>query len=166
MHNLLVSADPPPAATEGPRRAPRMRLSLWRTWAGAAVGLAAVLAAVVVGLAIGLGHEDESQGFVRPMHGLGTAAAASAVIKVGSEDTNGNRTLRMSVRSLPSLATGWYTLYLTEKGEPLVACGVFRTGPKGTTDVRMNAPIDTAEYDGWIVTASVPRAPAIVLLTT
>jgi hypothetical protein len=37
------------------------------------------------------------------MHGIGTAAAASAVIAVGREDSNGNRTLRMKVRSLPSL---------------------------------------------------------------
>jgi len=167
VHNLLVSADRPPSFAAEPRRAPRTRPSLWRTWAGAAFGFAVVVAALVVGLAIGVGHENDGrQGFVRPMHGLGTAAAANAVIRVGSEDTNGNRTLRMTVRSLPSLPKGWYTLYLTEKGEPLVACGVFRTGPSGTADVRMNAPVDTAEYGGWIVTASVPGAPAHVLLTT
>jgi hypothetical protein len=167
VHNLLLSADPPPA--ELPRRAPRRRLSFRRAWAASALGFAAVLGSVVAGLAIGgfFGPEGEGPGgFVRPMHGIGNAAAASAVIDVGREDANGNRTLRMKVRSLPSLQKGFYTLYLTEKGQPLVACGVFRTGSSGTADVRMNAPVDTAEYDGWIVTSSVPGQPAHVLLTT
>jgi hypothetical protein len=167
VHNLLLSADPPPA--ELPQRVPRRRLSFRRAWAASALGFAAVLGSVVAGLAIGgfFGPESEGPGgFVRPMHGIGTAAAASAVIDVGREDANGNRTLRMKVHSLPSLQKGFYTLYLTEKGHPLVACGVFRTGVAGTADVRMNAPVDTAEYDGWIVTASVPGQPSRVLLTT
>jgi hypothetical protein len=100
------------------------------------------------------------------MHGVGPAAAASAVVRVGRQDGSGNRTLRMTVHSLPPLRKGWYTLYLTEKGKPLVACGAFRTGPSGSADVSMNAPADLAEYDGWIVTAAVPGRPTRVLLTT
>ena len=170
VHNLLLSADPPPELPK-PRRkkAPRRRPAFARSWAAAAFGFAAVLASLTAGLAIGrtFGHSGEAhQAFSRTMHGIGTAAAASAVIKVGSEDTSGNRTLRMAVHSLPSLQRGYYTLYLTEKGKPLVACGVFRTGATGNANVSMNAPADLAEYDGWIVSAVVPGQPSRVLLTT
>jgi len=170
VHNLLVSATAPPEPAYRRRRARRPRRAFFvRGWAAAAFGFAAVLASLAGGLAIGrtFGHEsDARQAFSRPMHGIGAAATASAVIKVGAEDANGNRTLRMAVSSLPALQKGWYTLYLTEKGEPLVDCGVFRTGVAGSANVSMNAPVDLAEYDGWIVTASVPGQPARVLLTT
>ena len=170
VHNLLLSADPPPELPK-PRRkkAPRRRPAFARSWAAAAFGFAAVLASLTAGLAIGrtFGHSGEAhQAFSRTMHGIGTAAAASAVIKVGSQDASGNRTLRMAVHSLPSRRHGYYTLYLTEKGKPLVACGVFRTGITGNANVSMNAPADLAEYDGWIVSAVVPGQPSRVLLTT
>ena len=170
VHNLLLSATPPPSFSDGRRRAPRRRRSFRRPgWATAAFGVAGVLAALTAGLAIGhgLGGEgDAGQAFTRPMHGIGTARLASAVIKVGGEDASGNRTLRMSVHSLPALQRGFYTLYLTEKDKPLVACGVFRTGATGAANVSMNAPADLAEYDGWIVSAVVPGQPSRVLLTT
>jgi hypothetical protein len=169
VHNLLLSAEAPPALPERLRRSPRRRPAFTRWWGAAALGFAAVLASLTAGLAIGhsSGHEgDARQAFSRSMHGIGAAAAASAVIKVGRQDASGNRTLLMSVHSLPSLRRGYYTLYLTEKGKPLVACGVFRTGPTGSANVSMNAPSDLAEYDGWIVSAMVPGRPSRVLLTT
>jgi len=170
VHNLLLSAEPPPELPEARRKkALRRRPAFVRTWAAAAFGFAAVLASLTAGLAIGrtFGHSGEAhQTFSRTMHGIGTAAAASAVIKVGSQDASGNRTLRMAVHSLPSLRHGYYTLYLTEKGQPLVPCGVFRTGTTGNANVSMNAPADLAEYDGWIVSAVVPGQPSRVLLTT
>ena len=72
----------------------------------------------------------------------------------------------MSVHSLPALSKGWYTLYLTSKGKPMVPCGVFETGTSGAARVEMNAPAGLGEYDGWIVTSIVPGHPARVLLTT
>src|SRR5262249_17434545 len=100
------------------------------------------------------------------MHGVGRASAASAMVTVGRQDASGNRMLRMTVHSLPALRKGWYTLYLIERGKPLVACGIFRTGPSGSASVSMNAPTDLAEYDGWIVPAAVPGRRGQVLLTT
>jgi hypothetical protein len=169
IHELLLAADPPPPLRERTRRVPRLKPFFRRSWAVAALGFAAVAAALATGLAIGLsaGHEGDSrQAFVRPMHGVGAAAAAKALIRVGSQDANGNRTLSINVRSLPALSRGFYTLYLTEKGKPMVACGVFETGPSGAARVNMNAPADLGEYDGWIVTAAVPGQPSRVLLTT
>src|SRR5262249_38974870 len=169
VHNLLLSAAPPPELAEAPRRARRPRPAFGRWWAAAALGFAAVLASLTVGLSIGrtFGHESELRtGFTRSMHGIGPAATASAVVRVGRQDASGNRTLQMTVHSLPSPRKGWYTLYLTEKGKPLVACGVFRTGPSGSAAVSMSPPADPAEYEGWIVTAAVPGQPTRVLLTT
>jgi hypothetical protein len=168
VHDLLVSATPPPKLEAQPRRAPRIRSLVPRSWAVAAIGLTAA-ASAAAGLGIGsmLAPQGFQTGFVRPMHGVGSAPNASALIKVGREDANGNRPLRMSVRALPTLSgDAWYELYLTKKGKPVVPCGIFRTGRSGSAQVSMNAPADLAEYDGWIVTALAPGHPPRVLLST
>jgi hypothetical protein len=172
VHDLLVSADPPPPdavppPTRLPRR-PRARRFVPQSKALAAAGLAACVAAVT-GVAVGYSvwHGSGFEGsFTRPMHGVGATAAASAVINVGPQDAAGNRSLRMTVRALPALPHGrLYDLYLTETGKPRVLCGRFETGPSGAARVLMNAPEDLGEYDGWIVTAAAP-GPQRVLLTT
>ncbi len=168
VHELLLSASPPPSLDPPSRRAPRPRRSIPGSWAIGAAGLVAA-ASVAIGLAVGstLGHGGFQTGFTRPMHGLGSAKAASALIEVGTEDANGNRPLRMSVQALPPLSDGaWYELYLTKKGKAVVPCGIFQTGRSGSAQVTMNAPADLAEYDGWIVTALVPRGQARALLST
>lgn len=168
VHDLLVSAAPPPSDMRL-RRAPRIRALVPRSWAIGAIALAAAMSAVVgvaIGHALGQGEEFRS-GFTRPMHGVGSTAAASALIRVGAEDANGNRPLLMSVRALPSSKEGsWYELYLTKKGKPVIACGIFQTGRLGAAKVNMNAPADLEEYDGWIVTALHPGHRSRVLLST
>lgn len=168
VHELLLAAAAPPSLDPPLRRASRFRRSIPRSWAIGAVGLA-VAASVAIGLEIGstLGPGGFQTGFTRSMHGVGSATAASALIKVGKEDGNGNRTLLMNVRALPALSEGsWYKLYLTKKGKPVVLCGIFQTGRSGSAQVRMNAPADLAEYDGWIVTAaSTGRSPRVLLST-
>ncbi len=173
VHDLLVSASPPPTLTAPPRRAPRVRRTFrgrpsGRGWTVAALGFAAA-ASAVIGIAIGstLGPTGFRSGFTRPMHGVGEAVGASALIRVGKEDTNGNRPLQVTVHRLPALAEGrWYELYLTRKGKAVVPCGIFQTGGSGSARVTMNAPADLAEYDGWVVTARAPGHQARVLLTT
>jgi hypothetical protein len=167
VHELLLSASPPPELARPPR--PRRVRSLTRSWGAGVVAFAATCAAVI-GLASGyaFGHHSGFQaGAVRSMHGLGADHAASAVIRVGKEDPNGNRPIQVSVKSLPAAANnGWYELYLTKKGKLEVPCGIFRTGASGQAHVNMNAPADLEEYDGWVVT-TVPAGPAPhVLLTT
>ncbi len=167
VHELLLSSSPPPSLAKPPR--PRRVRSLTRSWGAGIVAFAATSAAVV-GLASGyaFGHHGGFQsGAVRSMHGLGTVRAASAVIRVGKEDANGNRPIQMTVKALPTPASGgWYELYLTKKGKLEVPCGIFRTGVSGQAHVNMNAPADLEEYDGWVVT-TVPAGPSPhVLLTT
>jgi len=165
VHELLLSASPPPAAAKTLRGTPRIRLWLPRRWAIAAAASISVAAGLAVGYAAGTNGGFDAR-FTRPMHGMGTAAAASAVIKVGDESPSDNRALLMDVRSLAPLQKGWYELYLTKKGKPVVPCGIFQTSAGGTAHVTMNAPADLAEYDGWIVTAVVAGHRGPTLLTT
>jgi len=168
VHDLLVSASPPPSL-DHPTPTQRIRRLIPRWWGIGALAFATT-ASVMVGLVAGYTLERSSghhPGFTRPMHGVGQAATASALINIGEEDANGNRPLHMMVQALPALSEGrWYELYLTRKGKPVVPCGIFQTGRSGSAQFTMNAPADLAEYDGWIVTTRVPGHPARVLLTT
>jgi hypothetical protein len=169
VHDLLVSADPPPPIIEPTARIRRFPTLVPRRRVVAALSFATA-ASVAVGLALGytIGHGSGFQtAFTRPMRGIGTASAASAQINIGGQDEAGNRTLEMTVRSLPKLPRpGWYELYLTRKGKPLLPCGTFQTTASGSARVTMNLPGDVTEYDGWNITAVMPGHPARVLLTT
>jgi hypothetical protein len=167
VHELLLAASPPPRLAKAPHS--RRVRSLTRSWGAGVVAFAAICAAAI-GLASGyaFGHRSGfHSGAVRSMHGLGAAHAASAVIRVGHEDANGNRPIQMTVKALRAPANGgWYELYLTKKGKLEVPCGIFRTGASGQARVNMNAPADLEEYDGWVVT-TVPAGPTPhELLTT
>jgi hypothetical protein len=167
IHDLLVSASPPPP---GPAwRAPRVSALVSRSRAVAALGLATTVS-VVVGLGIGytVGHGARFHtDFSRPMHGIGPAREARALIEVGGEDANGNRALEMTIRSLPALPhKGLYELYLSKHGKPILPCGTFQTGSSGSAEVSLNVPGSLAEYDGWIITALTRGPRARVLLTT
>ena len=171
VHDLLVAAEPPPALTRRVRHAPRMRarvVTLPRPRLQAAIGFAAA-AAVALGFGIGYAVGNGggfSTNVTRPMHGLGRFALASASIEIGRHDTGGNWPLRMVVRGLPALPRGgWYELYLTKHGKPDATCGTFRVSGN-VTSVRLNAPYNFGEYDGWVVTSHVRGQHDRVLLTT
>lgn len=168
VHELLLSASPPPPLSDRMARAPRVAAPIPRSRLIATLSLAA--ASVAVGLALGytLGHGGGfDRQFTLPMHGLGATSAAIALIEVGHADGAGNRTLEMSVRSLPALPHGgWYELYLTRHGKPVLPCGTFETARSGQAHVTMNFPAGASEYDGWNITARIPGKPPRVELTT
>jgi hypothetical protein len=169
VHDLLVAAEPPPDVPRRLARAPRRRLAaLPRPRLQAALGLAAAAAIALgfgIGYAVGNGNGFSEQA-VRPMHGVGRFASASASIEIGKLDAGGNWPLQMVVRGLPALPHGGlYELYLTKNGKPDATCGTF--GVSGSvTRVRLNAPYDFGEYDGWVVTSHVPGRHDRVLLTS
>jgi hypothetical protein len=171
VHELLVSATPPPALSRRlarPRRL-RRRPRLARRRLGPAL-VFAVAAATAAAFAIGysVGHRPGFQtAYSQTMHGVGQLAGASAWIGVGRRDASGNWPLEMTVHGLPRLpASAWYDLYLTKKGKPDVLCGSFRTAAGSVTRIRLNAPSDLGEYTGWIVTVGHPGPGHPVLLTT
>jgi len=171
VHELLVAAEPPPDVTRRLRRAPRVRArlpALPRPRLQAALGFAAAAAVALgfgIGYAVGNGGGFPRQA-ARPMHGVGRFAAASASIEIGKLDAGGNWPLQMVERGLPVLPRGgWYELFLTKNGKPDATCGTFRVSGS-VTRVRLNAPYDFGEYDGWVVTSHVPGRQDRVLLTT
>ena len=172
VHELLLSASPPPRLPRRLRRSARVsRLATGRRRSRSRVlvaltAAAAAAAAFVVGYNVGQGGGFEPI-FTRAMHGVAPVANASAMIEVGKRDQGGNWPLSMTVRGLPRLPRhDWYQLYLTKKGKPTVLCGTFQTTSSRLTHVQLNAPADLDEYSGWIVTAHIPGQAARVLLTT
>jgi hypothetical protein len=171
VHELLVAAGPPPQLSRRLRRPPRVGarvIALPRRRVQAALAVAAA-AAIAAGFGIGYGARGGggfSTAFSRPMHGVGPVAAATASIEIGKVDAAGNWPLEMVTRGLPALPKdGWYELLLTKHGKPSASCGTFRVDG-GVGRVRLNAPYDLREYDGWIVTAHVPGSRGRTLLTT
>jgi hypothetical protein len=150
-HDLLIAAGPPadlPAALEpSPVRAfPRRR--------AAALLLAAALATAAFAggwLARGADESFDVRRVV-PMHGTAKATGASALIKLGYPDADGNWQMLLEVRGLEPLPEdGYYELLLTKDGKPVATCGSFKVRPGGQTIVRLGASYQLGEFDGWVV---------------
>lgn len=185
VHELLLLAGPPPELPISllqPLEPPHGRLQVQvlrfvppqqRRARGLIVRLCAVAAAAAV-VALSVDQLTASEGtpaftaaaIVR-MYGTVADPLASATISLGSRDAAGNWPMRLSVRHLRPLARGnYYELYLTKNGHPLASCGTFNVA-RDTTVVRLNAPYDLDEYNGWIITRQRPgRSPSSALLTT
>jgi hypothetical protein len=172
VHDLLVAAGPPPKLSRRLGRAPRVRLRVVTLPPRRVQAALALAAAAAIALGFGIGYAVRGDGGfsvqgARPMHGVGSLASASASIEIGKLDAAGNWPLEMVVRGLPALPRGgWYELSLTKHGVPEVSCGTFKAHGDGVTRVRLNAPYDFGEYDGWVVTSHVHGRPDRVLLTT
>jgi hypothetical protein len=69
------------------------------------------------------------------------------------------------LRDLPK--GGYYNLYLTKKGKPVVLCGSFVVSGDRTT-VNYTEPYTLKHFDGWVVTRQDPghHEPGPVVLET
>jgi hypothetical protein len=157
VHELLVSAGPPPALRTAtvvefrPRRARRAAL----------VAIAAALAISV--FAFGAAALESSSGAQTiAMQGTPAAPSATASLELFPVDSAGNWPMRMTVAGLPPSASGrHYELWLTRNGKREALCGSFLTSASGSTVVPMNAPYRFAEYDGWVVVEQGSETPLI-----
>jgi len=119
------------------------------------------LLALIIGFVIGNHRGGFSTDFTVSMKGTAAAPAAVGVLHVGQLDSVGNWPLELQVSGLKQLPSGhWYTLYLTKKRKAAESCGTFRVHA-GTTIVRLNAPYDFRNYDGWIVATGKHRPPLL-----
>lgn len=160
VHDLLVAAGPPPELPPrlaDPEPAPREDSPvafLPRRRAGLALALAAALALVTfVGGFVAGQHRGKpfATRATVPMHGTAIASNASAVIRVGEDDSSGNWPLKVVVHGLKPLPKGqYYEMYLTRHGKAVATCGTFRLA--NGDSVQLNAPYNLRSYSGWVVT--------------
>ena len=183
-HELLLQAGPPPEL------APEMEAVPWpedslqplfgrrgeRRGARRVLLLAAALAtALVVGLLLGQATSSDSSSISTTktveMHGTGLAPAALATLKLGKPDAAGNWPMVLHISGLPQLSNGgYYALFLTKNGKPLVSCGTINVS--GATSVRLSAAYALEAFDknGWVIVRQTPannfRPNQVVLRVT
>ena len=167
-HELLVAAGPPPElspeleAVPWPEDALQPLFGRRKEKRGRRpVLLAAALAtAIFVGFLLGQARSDNSSlNATRTveMHGTALAQNALATLKLGKVDAAGNWPMVLHVTGLKRLSNGgYYALYLTKGGRPLVSCGTINVS--GATSVRMSAAYALEQFDknGWVIVRQTP----------
>jgi hypothetical protein len=169
-HELLARADPPPELSPELDRVPWPEESLGPLWRRKqrtgprplvlALGFATAL---LIGFVLGQSRgEDSTQSFVTQrsveLRGTMLDRDASATLRLGARDSDGNWPMVLHVRNLDTLPEGgYYDLYLTRDGKPLVLCGTFNV-TQGEAVIRLSAAYDLSRFDknGWVVTRQPP----------
>jgi hypothetical protein len=171
-HELLVQAGPPPELSPELDAVPWPDEALGPVWEGKRtpkpffrrpIVLAAALAtAVVGGFLLGQSTNSSSTSIdaqrVVKLHGTSLDRDALATLELGKADSDGNWPMVLHVTGLKRLAEGgYYDLYLTRGGQPLVLCGTFNV-KRGEAVVRFTAAYDLERFDenGWVVTRQPP----------
>ena len=170
-HQLLVQAGPPPELSPEMEAVPWPDDALQPLWGRRREGrrrrpllLAAALAtAAVVGFLLGqIGTSSPTSINAErtvQLHGTALAQGALATLKLGKPDSAGNWPMVLRVSGLPKLAKGgYYDLYLTKDGVPLVSCGTINVKGLGTTTVRLSAAyvLEAFDKNGWVVVRKTP----------
>jgi Anti-sigma-K factor rskA, C-terminal len=168
-HELLLEAGPPPElapemdAVPWPDDALQPLLGRRRPKARRALLLAAALVtAVVVGFVLGQATTSTDSSSIKAretveLRGTPLASGALATLKLGKVDNAGNWPMVLHVSGLPKLANGgYYALFLTKGGRPLVSCGTINVS--GATSVRLSAAyaLEAFDKDGWVIVRQTP----------
>ena len=167
-HELLVQAGPPPELSpamdavpwpdesQRPAGKPRQQRLLLLA---AALATAAVLG-FVLGQSSGPSSSSASIDPVRVVTLAGTSLDRSArgTLALGKADEGGNWPMLLHATGLRQLPEGgYYNLYLTKGGKPVVLCGSFNVR-SGEAIVRFSAAYDLSHFDrnGWVITRQLP----------
>jgi Anti-sigma-K factor rskA len=166
-HELLIEAGPPPELSpelenvQWPDAALQPLFGRRKVRGRRPVLLAAALAtAIFVGFLLGQATSSSTSIDARKtieLRGTALARGAFARLELGKAVSSGNWPMVMHVRGLPKLSKGgYYDLYLTKGGVPLVSCGTFNA--KGETTVRLSAAYDLENFDanGWVIVRKTP----------
>jgi hypothetical protein len=166
-HELLVQAGPPPELSPALETVPRMEEAprsfrqRSRRVVRRVVLLAAALAtAAALGFMVGHSTNPNSISTERVVTLAGTSLSpgASGTLELGKNDGHGNWPMVLRVKGLQELPSGgYYDLYLTKAGKPVVLCGTFNVG-RGRTEIRLTAAYDLSHFDsnGWVITRQMP----------
>lgn len=169
-HELLIEAGPPAELSPELDSVPWPDDALAPIWGARRKAMtqrpllaAAVLAtAVVVGFLLGQSTGPSSKTSIDArrtvqLHGTKLARGALATLKLGARDAEGNWPMVLRVKGLPQLPRdGYYDLYLTKGGKPLVSCGTFNV--RGETVVPLSAAYNLERFDknGWVIVRKTP----------
>jgi len=171
VDSILRSVPAPPPAVPARLESAVTALAEPRVWfwtprrVALALPLAAAIAFVffALGTMVGGGGEGFDERAAVRMHPTAQTPAeardASALIRVGKPDADGNWPLRLEVRGLPRLPKGgYYALWLSKDGEFGATCGSFAMG-EGETTATWTVSYPLADYDEWVITAYLPDDP-------
>jgi hypothetical protein len=166
-HELLVQAGPPPELSPALETVPRIEESpRWfrqrsKRMVRRVVLLAAALATAAA-LGFMFGHSTNPNAIsterVVKLAGTSLRPQASGTLELGKNDGHGNWPMVLRVKGLQALPSGgYYDLYLTKRGKPVVLCGTFNVG-RGETEIRLTAAYDLSHFDsnGWVITRQMP----------
>jgi Anti-sigma-K factor rskA len=177
VHDLLVTAGPPPELSPELEAGPDILVTYrrrpgGRTWRRPALLAAAllVLAAIFVGGYIsgnrGAGESFEAERTL-PLHGTTAAPNAAGTLAIGSR-SGPNWPMLLVADRLPALKKDeYYEMWLTRKGERPARCGGFLV-QYGEARAYLNAPYRLEKGAGWKITRQKPGEPGFgeVVLTT
>lgn len=166
-HELLVQAGPPPELSPDLESVPwpeESQLPLTKPLHRRPVLLAAaVLTLVGIGFVVGQATAPNSSSSLQSERTIRLAGTqldpnATAKLELGKGDANGNWPMVLHVNGLNTLPRGgYYDLYLTKGGKPVVLCGTFNVAGRQAV-IRMSAAYDLSHFDrnGWVVTRQLP----------
>jgi hypothetical protein len=176
VHELLVTAGPPPELSPELEAGPTLAMTLGRRPVRVKRRVL-LLAATLVVLALAFfggylagngGGHGLASGFVLKLAGTPAAPGALASLRVEPRDEAGNWPMQLSVTGLPKLpARSYYEVYLVRGGKPYAQCGTFVVaGPTHGTEVSLNAPYRLRHGDTWVVTKRLPgqRDPGTIVM--
>lgn len=163
IHDLLVTAGPPPELPPELEAGPNLAMTLGRPPRQGRRRLALLAAAAIsVGMVFLGGYivGNRSDGSGPPagrtiqLQGTSAASGAFASLLVEHGDTAGNWPMRLNVSGLSALPEGsYYAVYLVRNGKPWKPCGWFVVaGVHSGTTVTLNAPYELQSGDTWVVT--------------
>jgi hypothetical protein len=166
-HRLLIEAGPPPELSpeldsvpwpeesQMPLLKPRQRRPLLLA--------AAIATAIGIGFVLGQSTSPSSSSMeaVRVVKLAGTSldSDARATLELGKADAHGNWPMILHTRGLQQLPEGgYYDLYLTKAGKPVVLCGTFSVKGDDVV-VHFSAAYDLGHFDkdGWVITRQLPQ---------
>jgi hypothetical protein len=165
-HRLLLEAGPPPELSpdldsvpwpedsQAPLVKPRQRRPL----------LLAAAIATAIGIGFVLGQSTSSSSSSSPavrvvkLAGTKLDRDARASLELGKADASGNWPMLLRASGLQQLPEGgYYDLYLTKGGRPVVLCGTFNVkGSEIVVHFSAAYDLDHFDKDGWVITRQLP----------
>jgi hypothetical protein len=169
VDRLLRSVPAPPSEVPGSLDRAVNRIGTERRqWTPRRLLVAMTLAVTLAALFFGLGRWTTSgEPHYRASIQMTPAASnpgASALIKLGDRDANGNWKLKLQVGGLPELTgDGYYVLWLAKDGKYAATCGTFKV--RGDTTIDTTVSYRLSEYDAWVISEARDDAPWLLTAT-